>query len=165
MNITLQNEHTSWLFSRFSWFLIYSFVYYGLFQDLGLSLLSAYKSAILSEWALLVLLVLLCFAHHLHFLVCCAHYEEDHTTISGVHGTPTPRKVCTAHHLEDHTSGVRQIWCAIHTIVFTVYGVQGLPSLLLLVSYMLIWLPFLSSYSESKQLLCECNKHTYTYLH
>ena len=34
-NVTLQNEHTSWLFSRFSWFLIYRFVYYGLFQEIS----------------------------------------------------------------------------------------------------------------------------------
>ena len=34
-NVTLQNEHTSWLFSRFSWFLIYRFVYDGLFQEIS----------------------------------------------------------------------------------------------------------------------------------
>jgi len=34
---------------------------------------------------------------------------------------PYSQKVCIAHVYEWHTYGVRLLWCAVHTIVFTVY--------------------------------------------
>ena len=58
-------------------------------------------------------------------LVCCTHLVQGHTDIGGVDVTLISKEVCIAHQSVDHTNGVHLIWCALHTVVFTVYS---LPS-------------------------------------